>query len=48
VNNEAAYCEFAILKFHYSPTQWKEMNIKERAFVIACIDNYIKELKEVK
>ncbi len=32
---------YAVLNFHWTPRQFVEMGINEKAFVIACIDNRI-------
>jgi len=32
---------YAILNFHWTPNQFNNLNRKEKAFVIACIDNRI-------
>lgn len=32
---------YTVLNFHWTPRQFAEMGRKERAFVMACIDNRI-------
>ena len=32
---------YAVLNFHWTPRQFAEMGLKEKAFVIACIDNRV-------
>lgn len=32
---------YAVLNFHWTPEQFAKMGWKEKAFVIACIDNRV-------
>lgn len=38
---------YTVLNFHWSPNQFANLSRKEKAFVIACIDERIKAEKEL-
>ena len=40
------YCQYAVLNFHWTPSQWRGLNRKEKAFVIACINNRVQAEEE--
>lgn len=37
----SVYCQYAVLNFHWTPKQFAELPSREKAFVIACIDNRV-------
>jgi carbonic anhydrase len=37
---------YTILNFHWTPNQFNELNRKEKAFVIACIDERVQAEKQ--
>lgn len=37
---------YAVLNFHWTPTQFASLGRREKAFVIACIDERVKAEKE--
>lgn len=39
------YCMYAILNFNWTPSQFSNMTRKEKAFVIACIDEKVQSEK---
>ena len=40
---------YAVLNFHWTPCQFLKMNRREKAFVMACIDNRVEaEQKEAR
>lgn len=39
------YCMYAVLDFHWKPCDFAELGGREKAFVIACIDEQIKANK---
>lgn len=42
----ASYAEYALLNFKVLPSTFANMNIREQAFIIACIDNEIEVKKK--
>ncbi len=38
--------QYAILNFHWLPAQWLSLNKKEKAFVIASINNRVRAEQE--
>ena len=37
---------YAVLNFHWKPSDFSELGFREKAFVIACIDERVKSEKE--
>ena len=45
-DGESAYCMYTVLHFHWKPSDFAKLNHKEKAFVIACIDERVQSEKE--
>lgn len=45
-DGEAVYCMYAVLNFHWTPSQFNSMGRKEKAFVMACIDKRVQAEEE--
>ena len=43
---ESAYCQYAVLHMNYKPNEFVNLPQKEKAFLIACIDNKVKAERE--
>ena len=36
------YCMYAVLNFHWKPSEFARLGRKEKAFVVACIDERVR------
>ena len=43
---EAAFCMYAVLNMGYKPSDWLNLNQKEKAFIIAAIEIKLDEEKK--
>ena len=46
-DGESAYCQYTILHFHWTPSQFNSLSRKEKAIVMDCIDNQIMENERI-